>query len=720
MTTEDRGQRTEDRKLEAGREERKAESVKGERLLTLSASRFPIYAFRFTAFYSLTSDLSPLISLLYSLFALLTSSFLLLISCIYLHSAGTDVLNINKGARASVFGDSFVSIADETSAVHYNPAGLGFIYSPELQMMHNIYVAENSLTSLGYMRPDGFGVAAISADYFSGPKIKGFEDGTKLSDFTYYTAVGNLGYGLKIFPSISFGLSLKYLYDVIGDSTLSLYGSDTGLLIRTIDEVFSAGVAGRNLYSSPSLPKTYLGGFSFKWSLPEHYSDIILAFGYNQTENKKPVYSAAIEHIGARILGLRVGYRHIEDKFQQSAQDSISRLTAGASIRIKNIQINYAYNPLASLGDTHTIDFQWRFLGWYIRKKKIPISLKVEPTVFSPNSDGAKDVVFFIPETTGLKKVETWKLKINNASGATVKTYSDKESYPKIIAWDGKDAKGGIPPEGTYKAYFTAEDRTTFASSDAYDIKIDLTPPAVLLTLATGTFNITEESLENNLTFYMSLSDLSGIDFWQLNIYNEKKRSVKTFKSTQTVSEVVWNGKDDYYGLFIPEGNYIAKLMGADNAGNRHISDVPFSVIRPPKETVKEVVKEIVKEVRVKEEARGLVMTMASHILYDHGKSEIKPQAKKALDEVIEIINTYPQNKVLIEGHTDSVGSAESNRVLSSKRAWGIYSYLVKNGVEPARLSVKGWGKERPVASNKTEAGRTQNRRVEITILKNP
>ena len=118
------------------------------------------------------------------------------------------------------------------------------------------------------------------------------------------------------------------------------------------------------------------------------------------------------------------------------------------------------------------------------------------------------------------------------------------------------------------------------------------------------------------------------------------------------------------------------------------------------------------------QENRGLVVNLSSQVLFGAGKAVLKPEASSALDEVVNLLQTYPENDVLIEGHSDSTGSKKKNQELSSARAWSVYSYLVKKGIAAARLKPKGYGPDRPVASNRTVSGRERNRRVEIIILK--
>ncbi|HLV70300.1 MAG TPA: OmpA family protein [Xanthomarina sp.] len=108
----------------------------------------------------------------------------------------------------------------------------------------------------------------------------------------------------------------------------------------------------------------------------------------------------------------------------------------------------------------------------------------------------------------------------------------------------------------------------------------------------------------------------------------------------------------------------------------------------------------------------------AKTILFDTGKSSIKEQSAEVLQNIIGILNEYPNAKFKIEGHTDSVGSEALNMKLSKERASSVMNYLISNGVASSRLSHEGFGESRPIDSNKTRAGRANNRRVEINLVK--
>jgi OOP family OmpA-OmpF porin len=87
------------------------------------------------------------------------------------------------------------------------------------------------------------------------------------------------------------------------------------------------------------------------------------------------------------------------------------------------------------------------------------------------------------------------------------------------------------------------------------------------------------------------------------------------------------------------------------------------------------------------------------------------------LNSVADIAGRCPEAKIEVTGHTDSVGSRDKNRVLSESRARSVVDYLAGRGVAPARISARGFGDTRPVASNDTEANRAKNRRIEFRVV---
>jgi outer membrane protein OmpA-like peptidoglycan-associated protein len=120
---------------------------------------------------------------------------------------------------------------------------------------------------------------------------------------------------------------------------------------------------------------------------------------------------------------------------------------------------------------------------------------------------------------------------------------------------------------------------------------------------------------------------------------------------------------------------------------------------------------------QVKEESRGMVITLSGQVLFVTGKSELLPAAQDQLDQVAKALKDQGEIKpMVVEGYTDSVGTDSSNLTLSKNRAEAVRSYLVSKGIPSDKISSVGKGKANPVASNDTPDGRANNRRVEIVI----
>lgn len=115
----------------------------------------------------------------------------------------------------------------------------------------------------------------------------------------------------------------------------------------------------------------------------------------------------------------------------------------------------------------------------------------------------------------------------------------------------------------------------------------------------------------------------------------------------------------------------------------------------------------------------GIKITFDSGLLFDFDKSDLRPQAKTNIANLAGILNKYPDTDIVVEGDTDNVGSDDYNVQLSNRRAESVANHMVGLGVSGSRISEIGLGETNPVASNDTDAGRQQNRRVEVAIFAN-
>jgi OmpA-OmpF porin, OOP family len=112
--------------------------------------------------------------------------------------------------------------------------------------------------------------------------------------------------------------------------------------------------------------------------------------------------------------------------------------------------------------------------------------------------------------------------------------------------------------------------------------------------------------------------------------------------------------------------------------------------------------------------ALGTEGHISLYINFETGKSDIKPESQKLIDQIVEMLQSNPALTISIEGHTDNVGTAPSNQTLSENRAKSVMNAVIAKGIDKGRLVSKGWGQTKPITDNKTEEDRAKNRRVEI------
>jgi outer membrane protein OmpA-like peptidoglycan-associated protein len=119
---------------------------------------------------------------------------------------------------------------------------------------------------------------------------------------------------------------------------------------------------------------------------------------------------------------------------------------------------------------------------------------------------------------------------------------------------------------------------------------------------------------------------------------------------------------------------------------------------------------------KVKQEKRGVIITLEGAVLFASGKSALLPIAQQKLDQVAKALQDQGYKRIVVEGHTDSRGSRNMNMDLSYRRAESVRSYLISRGIDANKISAVGLGPDRPVAENSSAEGRANNRRVELVV----
>lgn len=131
----------------------------------------------------------------------------------------------------------------------------------------------------------------------------------------------------------------------------------------------------------------------------------------------------------------------------------------------------------------------------------------------------------------------------------------------------------------------------------------------------------------------------------------------------------------------------------------------------------KKLKQDLGKSAEVERVGESILVTFDSGIMFDVDSYALKASTKANLDKMAETMKEYDKTEIIVMGHTDATGSDDYNQKLSENRASSVSRFLQQNGITAKRVTTKGFGEQKPVASNNTPSGREQNRRVEIAIV---
>ncbi len=169
-------------------------------------------------------------------------------------------------------------------------------------------------------------------------------------------------------------------------------------------------------------------------------------------------------------------------------------------------------------------------------------------------------------------------------------------------------------------------------------------------------------------------------------------------------------------------GAVIGKAAGNTALGaiiGATVGGVTGAVIGRKMDKQAEEIKKQVPEAKVERVGEGIVVEFNSKILFAFDKSDLSTTSQSNLNDLVSILNKYPDTDIEIQGHTDNVGTVEYNQGLSERRAGAVSSYIKAKGIPGSRISLKGYGASAPKYPNDTEEGRAQNRRVDFLITAN-
>jgi OmpA-OmpF porin, OOP family len=219
--------------------------------------------------------------------------------------------------------------------------------------------------------------------------------------------------------------------------------------------------------------------------------------------------------------------------------------------------------------------------------------------------------------------------------------------------------------------------------------------------VAAQTVSPTPANLPKDAQVDVFISDLTS--------NNPLSNEIVVFKSEANGTE--FQGLSDSTGKFsvrLPSGSkYDVFILGFHDSTSYNILDIPALA---PNHFYGKPFKENIQF----QPAKAFVLENCN---FETGKANLQPESYKVLDELVEFMQRKQDEKIEIGGHTDDVGSDESNLKLSLDRANTVRAYLLTKGIAPDRVTAKGYGATMPIADNGTAEGRAQNRRTEVTVL---
>ncbi|MCU0431475.1 MAG: OmpA family protein [Cytophagaceae bacterium] len=232
--------------------------------------------------------------------------------------------------------------------------------------------------------------------------------------------------------------------------------------------------------------------------------------------------------------------------------------------------------------------------------------------------------------------------------------------------------------------FYSSDKEGGFGKQDLYSIRMPVPDKSPELELLTGVVKdaSTQKAMEATIT-------------------------VTDNETNEIVSKVRSNGSDGKYLVALPCGKNYG--IAVEQEGHLfHSEHVELDCGKGYKEVKKEI---------TLVQAKPGAKVVLRNIFFDTGKSEIRKESGGELQKLVKLMKQNPGLRIEISGHTDDIGDAKANVVLSEERAQRVLAYLQANGIARDRLVAKGYGSAQPIASNQTEEGRQQNRRTEFKIL---
>ncbi len=268
--------------------------------------------------------------------------------------------NLGPSARANVMGSAFVGVADDSSAVFWNPAGLGFQEDGEIAFHHNSWLTDITEETAVMSLPMEYGTLGVAVDFVNYGSFEGRDStGAQTSSYTGNNIAGALGWGSELMDQYFAGLTLKYSQMTLSSQAVSVFSGELGLM-KQIGKNFRLGLSYNNLGTAVNgnqLDGALNVGGSYHVRLAKQ-SRVIVALGAQVGTNSVNQIQLAAEDVMYSVVALRAGYQLNLSDMQL---EGLTGLSAGVGFTVQDFVVDYAYLPYGDLGTSNRVSVSYLF-----------------------------------------------------------------------------------------------------------------------------------------------------------------------------------------------------------------------------------------------------------------------------------------------------------------------------------------------------------------------
>ncbi len=357
------------------------------------------------------------------------------------HGLPGEYLSYDVGARAAGMGGAMTGLADDVTAIIYNPAGLASQNPIQFGLQHVILFEQTSFDFLGFAMPlEGLGNFGLGLVYLnsSGFDVRdaNYNVNNNVTSSMSQMAV-LLSYARDVMMGISAGANVKICNDNMFGHSGTGVGLDLGASYTPIPE-FQAGLTINNALSPTVLGDTYPAGITLGLA-GKLFNEALLM----DVDISKQLANQGIKWKAGTQVDV---YQNMA--FVRAGLDDEMRVALGLGGKYMNITVDYA-TSIEALGLTHKVSAGYSFGGFEVK-------IVATPKIFSPV--GIKKTTTFAITAASKYAIQSWELNLKDQNGDIIRSFSGEENPPNQVVWNGKDDRGLPAPDGSFSAQLTITD----------------------------------------------------------------------------------------------------------------------------------------------------------------------------------------------------------------------------------------------------------------------